>query len=172
MSNRNKGTRNRFRKANRRIQSLEKSFDSAESGGLTVSAAKMIAQALGGRSTECTITAHCRTSVYEFPGSRLVAEEPVGSELILSHPGFKASIVSDLRSYFGQRQADSLHYAIDVSLKHEVHVNYEKAIEESRQKVPSEVPSSWCWSSSTRPPLPCWIGASVSPSTNAAMARP
>ena len=103
-------------------------------------AAGIIAQALGGRPAECTITAHHRTSVYKYPGSDLIAEEPVRSQIIFSRSGFKAALVSDLPSYFERHQVESLHYTIDVSLRHGVRNAYEKAVERSSRKTPAEVP--------------------------------
>ena len=95
---------------------------------------------MGGRPAECTITGYCDTSVYDFPGSYLVAEEPIDCQIIYSLDGLKAAIVSDLPAYFEQIPDESLHYAIDVSLRAGVRSTYEKAIERSNRKSRSEAP--------------------------------
>ena len=133
---------NRRNKDNKdRRQALLKSLEPSESGGFTKAGAKVMAESLGGRPVECTITGHCQTFVFKFPGSYLVAEEPVDYQVIYSHGGLKASIVSDLPAYFEQEPAESLHYSIDVSLRAGIRSTYEKAIEQSnRRQSYSEVP--------------------------------
>ena len=109
----------------------------------------------GSRRATCTITGHCRTFVFKFPGSYLVAEEPLDHQLIYSREGFKASIVSNFQAYFEQEPADSLHYSIDVSLRASVRSIHEKAvkqptaplfivIEEHMKVPPTELNSGEC----------------------------
>ena len=125
--------------ANRR-EALRKSLEPSESGGFSTHSNKAVAEALGGRAVECTITGYCRTFVFRFPGSRLVAQEPVTPQLIYSHGSLKASIVSDLPAYFEQNPTESLHYSIDVSLRTRVRSIYEEAVEQSNQQPHPEVP--------------------------------
>ena len=134
MSRRNSGSKNRRETL---LRSLEQSGD----GGFTTAGVKRMADPLGGRPAECTITGYCRTLVFEFPGSYLVAEDPIDHQVIYSSSGLKASIVSDLPAYFEQEPAESLHYSIDVSLRAGVRSTYEKAVEQcNRQQTHLEVP--------------------------------
>ena len=136
--------RNRDRK-NRR-ETLLRSLEPSGGGGFTTHSNKDVAKALGGRIAECTITGYCRTFVFKFPGSYLVAEEPVDHQVIYSRGGLKAAIVSDLPAYFEQESAESLHYSITVSLRASVRSIYEKAVEQSNRnwqshpEVSPEVP--------------------------------
>lgn len=123
-----------------RRENLLKSLDRPEDGGLTTHGIQAIMEPSGGRPAECTITGHCQTFVFKFPGSYLVAEEPVNHQVIYSHDGLKASIVSDLPAYFEQEPAESLHYSIAVSLRASVRSIYEKAVEQANQQTPPEVP--------------------------------
>ena len=127
-------TRNRDNK-NRR-QALLKSLEPSGGGGFTRAGVKVMAEPLGGRPVECTITGHCQTFVFKFPGSYLVAEEPIDYQVIYSHGGLKVSIVSNLPAYFEQEPAESLHYSIDVSLRAGVRSTYEKAVEQSNRQQP------------------------------------
>ena len=133
MSRRNKGSKNRR-------ETLLKSLEPSESGGVTTHSNKDVAKALGGRSVARTITGYCRTFVFKFPGSCPVAEEPVEHQVIYSQDGLKASIVSDLPAYFEQDPDESLHYSIDVSLRTNVRSIYEKAVEQANQRPDPEVP--------------------------------
>jgi len=78
--------------------------------------------------------------VFKFPGSYLVAEEPVDHRVICSHSGLKASIVSNLPAYFEQEPVESPHYSIDVSLRTGVRSTYEKALERANRQPHPEVP--------------------------------
>lgn len=99
-----------------------------------------MAKHLNGRPVECTITGYCRTFVFRFPGSYLVADEPVGHQVIYSRSGLKAAIVSDLPAYFEQDPAESLHYSIDVSLRAGVHSTYGETLEQANRQSHPEVP--------------------------------
>ena len=134
MSRRDRGGKNRR-------ETLLKSLEPSESGGFTTHGfMAMMVEGVGGRPTECTITGYCRTFVFKFPGSYLVTEEPVDHQVIYSHGGLKASIVSDLPAYFEQEPAESLHHSIDVSLRANVRNIYEKALEQSSRQPHPEVP--------------------------------
>ena len=135
MSRRNRGSKNRR-------ETLRRSLEPSENEGSTTHWVKrMVEKGFNGRSAECTITGHYRTCIFEFPGSYLVAEEPVAHQLIYSHGSLKASIVSDLLAYFEQEPAESLHYSIAVSLRAGVRSAYEKAVEQAnRRQTHPEVP--------------------------------
>ena len=99
-----------------------------------------MAEPLGGTPTECTIVGYCRTFLFKFPGSYLVAEEPVDHQIVYSDNCFRAAFVSDLPAYFEKDPADCLHYSIDVSLRAQVCSTYDSAIEETSRKDHPEAP--------------------------------
>ena len=114
---------------------LQKRLNPEAQGGFTIHTAKLMAEPLGGRPAECILTGHCRTFVFEFPGSHLVAEERVEHQLIYAQDGLKAAIVSDLAAYFEKAPAKSLHFSIDVSLRAGISNTYEKALKASNGKT-------------------------------------
>ena len=126
----------------KRREILERSLEPDQRGGITTAGAKLMATTpkLGGKLAECTIVGHCRTSVFEFPASYLVAEEPVDHQIIYSQAGFKAAIVSHLPAYFEQKTAESRHYSIDVSLRAGIRSTYEKAIKNCNRRTDPVVP--------------------------------
>ena len=128
------------RDSKKRREDLLKSLEPSRGGGLTTHGAKAGAEPLGGKPAECTITGYCRTFMFRFPGSYLVAEGPVDHRVIYSRGSFKASIVSDLLTYFEQDPAESLHYSIDVSLRAGVRSIYGKALEQANRQPHQEVP--------------------------------
>lgn len=109
---------------------LQRSLNPDRTGGFTTHAAKMMAEPMGGQPAECTLTAHCRTWLFEFPRAHLVAEEPVEHQVIFCGGGLRASVVSDLPNFFEEDPADSLHYSVDVSLRAGVLSTYESALNE------------------------------------------
>ena len=114
-----------------RRESLRASLQRDKKGGFSTHAAKLMAKPLGGKPAECTLTAHCRTFLFEFPGSKVGSEEPVRHSVIFDKFGMKAAIVFDLPSYFENEPANSLHFSIDVSLRAAVHRVYEESVEQS-----------------------------------------
>lgn len=123
MSRRNRSGKNRR-------EDLLRSLEPSGGRGL---GAKALAKICGGRPAECTITGHCRTFVFKFPGSYLVAKEPVNHQVIYSRDGCKVSIVSDILAYFEQDLAESPHYSIDGFLRASVRSTYAKAVEQANQ---------------------------------------
>ena len=104
-------------KVNSRRQTLQETLKPAERGGCTIHAAQRMATGLDGATVNCTITGHCRTMVFEFPGGHLASSGRTGPLTVYSDSGFRAAIVSELVDYFEQEPGDSLHYSIDVSLR-------------------------------------------------------
>ena len=71
------------------------------------------------RPTECVIRGHCRTLIFEFPGAELKAEVPFKPAVIVQRAGAKATLVSDLPSYF--RDCTGFrHYTICCSLRSKI----------------------------------------------------
>ena len=91
------------RKGDRR-ELLLRSLELPGRGGFTTHGAKRMTAPLGGRPAECTLTKHCRTSIFEYPGSYLV--EPADTQIVYSHDGTKVAIVSDLPAYFEQQPTE------------------------------------------------------------------
>ena len=71
------------------------------------------------RPTTCIIRGHCRTKVYEFPKSELVAEEPLQPAVMMEQPGTRATVVSDLAAYF-RKETRFRHYRICCSLRSKI----------------------------------------------------
>ena len=71
------------------------------------------------RPTKCVIRGRCRTWVYEFPKSELVADEPMQHAIMLEIPGKRITLVSDLVTYF-RKETPFRHYQICCSLRSKV----------------------------------------------------
>ena len=104
-------------------------------GGLTRDGTNPTLEKMGYESTQFTLTGHCRTFLFEFPGSHLVSEEPVEHQVIYECSDLKAALVSDLPAYFENTPANSLHFKIDVSLRAEVQSTYEEALRQYKRTV-------------------------------------
>ena len=125
---------------NNRRKNLRKSLEQTSDGGITTHGAKLMAEPLGGKPAQCTITGHCRTYLFEFPGCQLFSEEHINHQIIYSHDGLKVAIVSDLPSYFEHEPAISQHYSIDVSLRAGVSRIYEDALKQSKERTEPSLP--------------------------------
>ena len=130
--------RKRKKNIKHRRESLLKSLESTESGDLTTHAAKLMGKARGNRPAECTITGYCRTSIFEYPGVDLA--EAVKPQVLHSHRGLKAVLVSGLPEYFEEQPIESLHYSIDVSLRTGVRSTYEEAVQEANRRIQPTLP--------------------------------
>ena len=104
-------------------------------GGLVRDGIIPTLEKLGYELTQFTLTGHCRTFLFEFPGSHLVAEEPVEHQVIYECSDLKAAIVSDLPAYFEKNPANSLHFKIDVSLRAAVQSTYEEALRQPKRTI-------------------------------------
>lgn len=71
------------------------------------------------RPTTCVIRGQCRTRVYEFPKSELVAEDHLRPAVILERAGIRATVVSDLRMHF-RAETPLRHYRICCSLQSKI----------------------------------------------------
>ena len=88
--------------------------------GITRAGVKAIMKAIPkNRPTDCTVSGHCRTEVFEFPGVELTAEAPMQPALIVGRPDARATVVSDVLEYF--REATPFrHYGICCSLRSKI----------------------------------------------------
>ena len=110
-----------------RRENLRASLQKDRQGGFTTHAAEMMAKPLGGIPIDCTLVGSCRTFVFEFPQSEVVAEEPVQYNVILGQAGMKAAIVCNLPAYFEEDPAESLHFDISVSFRSGIRSTYENS---------------------------------------------
>ena len=124
----------------KRILDLQSSLAQADDGQMTANLAKALVGSLNSVPVDCTITGYYRTFLYDFPSAYLVSEKTVEHQIIYSHEGLKAALVSDLSTYFKQRSSPSQHYAIDVSLRAGAHSVYENAIKQFRKKAKTRAP--------------------------------
>ena len=118
-----------------RREGLRQSLKQDIKGGLTRDGINPTLEKLGYESTQFTLTGHCRTFLFEFPGSHLVAEGPVEHQVIYECSGLKAVVVSDIPAYFEKSPANSLHFKIDVSLRAVVQSTYEKALSQPKRTI-------------------------------------
>ena len=95
---------------------------------------------MAGQPVNCTITGHCRTSIFEFPRSHLITEGLVDHQIIWSQNDCKAAIVADLPAYFEQESTNWIHYNIDVSLRAGVRRAYDKVKEPANRSSQPVVP--------------------------------
>ncbi len=95
---------------------------------VTTHAAKRMVTFLNGTPAQCTINRHCRTLVFAFPGSDLVAGNSGAHHIICRHGGMKATILSDLLGYFENDKTDSIHFAIDVALRTNVATTHRELV--------------------------------------------
>jgi len=100
-----------------RRKSLVGSLKRTIEGGLTTQGAKLMADSLGGTKTVCTITHYCRTTVFEYPGCRMVTDNPVPYLMLCANEAFRAALVLDLPIYFQCEGSVFPHYGIDISLR-------------------------------------------------------
>ena len=89
------------------------------SGGFTLAGVRLMYQGVGGETYPCTVTAHCRTRIFEFPRISLGSETPISYHTIFDSGSIQAVVVSDLVGYFENTRRDK-HYSLSPSLRHEV----------------------------------------------------
>ena len=110
----------------------------------------------GGKEFHCTISAYCRTQIFEFPGINFHPEGDEPHHTIYASTSIHACVASDLVGYF-VNSASSKHYAISPSLRHVVGETDEKVksqqkghtpvflvIEENNQLTPVEMVKGEC----------------------------
>ena len=130
----------RTRKGNHepRRESLQASLRRDKESGFTTHAARMMAQPLGGVPAECTLVGHCRTFVFAFPRSELLADEIPNHHVVHDRDGMRVAIASDLQEYFESEEAGSLQYEISVAFRAAIR-NLHESSTERRQKRDREL---------------------------------
>ena len=86
--------------ARKRVLDLQSSLAEADDGQMTADFANAVLEPLNAVPVDCTITGYFRTFLYDFPSAYLVSEKTVEHQIIYSHEGLKAALVSDLSTYF------------------------------------------------------------------------
>ena len=119
------------RKVEARHQALQ---PSASPKNLTLYGIKSTYERIGHEAYPCTITGHCRTQIFEFPG---IAYHPAGNEPhhnIYTSPSVQACLTTNLVGYF-VNSGSSTHYAISPSLRQCVG-DLEEKIKSQQQRIP------------------------------------
>ena len=89
-------------------------------------------ESMNGCPTECTIKGRCHTHIFEFPKAFLQAETDVGPLLIAERKQFRATMVSDLLSYF-QRCTPFRHHLISHPFRRKVEEVAQKRTSKSQK---------------------------------------
>ena len=88
-----------------------------------------------GKAICCTISEHCRTQIFEFPGIDFHPDGDEPHHTIYSSPPVRACVTSSLVDYF-ENSTRSKHYAISPSLRHRVRETEEKVRSQQKSRVP------------------------------------
>ena len=89
----------------------------------------------GGKEIHCTISGHCRTQIFEFPGIDFHPDGDEPHHTIYSSPTVRACVASSLVDYF-ENSTRSKHYTISPSLRYKVGETEEKVRSQQKSKVP------------------------------------
>ena len=106
-----------------------------QEASFTLAGVREMYQGAGGKEFRCTISGHCRTRIFEFPG---ISFRPDGEEpphAIYASPPIQAYVASDLVGYFANSM-NSKHYSISPSLRHVVAETEEKIKLQQKGRVP------------------------------------
>ena len=106
-----------------------------QEASFTLAGVREMYEGAGGKEFHCTISGHCRTRIFEFPGIdfRPDGEEP--HHKIYASPPIQACVASDLEGYFANSM-NSKHYAISPSLRHVVAETDEKIKLQQKGRIP------------------------------------
>ena len=113
-----------------RRERLRASLRRESGGGFSTHAARMMAQPLGGVPVQCTLIGRCRTFVFAFPRSKLLADDASTQCIVWDEDGMRVAIVDDIQRYFEGKEAKSLHYEICVSFREAIRGVHEKSTKE------------------------------------------
>ena len=142
-----------------RREQLRQSLKSEGKGGLWLCAITEAVRAMGSTPAQTTITGHCRTFLFEFPGTELITNEAPENYVIRDQSELKAAIVSDLPNYFENGPSGARHFNIDVSLRAAVRNTHETSrseagrttdklflvVEEYTELTPTELSAGQCF---------------------------
>ena len=101
---------------------------------LTMSGIRPGAEGLGGEPYACTITGHCRTQIFEFPGIDFHPDGDEPHHQIYKSTSVQAYLTTNLVGYF-INSTSSTHFAISPSLRHCVG-ELEEKIRSQQQRIP------------------------------------
>ena len=88
-----------------------------------------------GKEIRCTISGHCRTQIFEFPGINFHPDGDEPHHTIHSSPTVRACVASSLVDFF-ENSTRSEHYAISPSLRYKVGETEEKVRSQQKNRVP------------------------------------
>ena len=90
---------------------------------------------IGGKEFSCTISEHCRTQIFEFPGIDFHPDSDEPHHEIYASPSVQACVATNLVDYF-VNSAFSKHYAISPRLRHVVGETEEKIKQQQKGRAP------------------------------------
>ena len=99
-----------------RLQSLQPVSPAPQ---FSLYAARCMYAGIGGKEFICTVSGHCRTQVFEFPGIDLQLDSDEPYHEIFASPSVRACLATNLVGYF-VNSTFSQHYAISPILRHAV----------------------------------------------------
>ena len=121
---------------NRSVHDRQKSLQPpAPKGHLTLAGARLMYEGMQADTLSCTISAHCRTRIFEFPRLDLRGNNNTSNHSIYESSPVHACIVSNLLDFF-TNATRSRHYSISPSLRHEVGETYEKVAAQNKGGTP------------------------------------
>ena len=108
---------------------------SAPAAHFTLAGVRSMYEAIGAKAVSCTVSGHCRTQIFEFPGIDFRPNEEEPHHEVYTSQSVRACVVSDLVGYF-TGAARSRHYAISPSLRHAVGETDQKVRSQQGDRVP------------------------------------
>ena len=121
---------------NRRVEDRQKSLEPVlPDANFTLAGVRAMYTGIGGKEISCTISAYCRTQIFEFPRIDFHPYGDVPHQPIYASPNVQACVASNLVGYF-EDSASSKHYAISPSLRHVVKETEEKIKSQQKGRVP------------------------------------
>ena len=101
----------------------------------TLVGVRMVYEGAGGEEFHCTISGHCRTQIFEFPGIDFHPDGDEPHRTIYSSSSVQASVASSLADYF-EKSTFSRHYSISPSLRYNVNETSATIKSQQRGRVP------------------------------------
>lgn len=101
----------------------------------TLAGVRIMYEGASGEEFRCTISGHCRTQIFEFPGIDFHPDGDEPHHTIYSSSSVQASVASSLVDYF-EKSTFSRHYSISPSLRYNVNETSETIKSQQRGRVP------------------------------------
>ncbi len=121
---------------NRPVADREKSLRPiAPKANFSLAAVRGMYAAIGGKELDCTISGHCRTQIFDFPGIIFRPNGDESHQSIYNSPSVQAYVTSNLVDYFANATRGR-HYAISPCLRHEVGETDKKIRAQQKDSIP------------------------------------